>query len=200
MDRLFDMQDIPPKNKSNEWYTPSRYIEAARKVMGEIDLDPASCEIANRTVKATRYYAQAENGLMQPWYGRVWLNPPYGRVRPELTGSTQSYQKAFALKLIGEYLSGRVEQAILLSLGNPNCTWFQPFFDYLICFQRGTIDFIKSNGEEGHFGFPLSFVYLGSNETAFIEYFSEFGRIAKAIDEPKTRLVNLDLWQNGTFF
>ena len=37
-----------------ERYTPAEYIELARKMMGSIDLDPASCAIAQATVKATR--------------------------------------------------------------------------------------------------------------------------------------------------
>lgn len=34
----------------NEWYTPARYLRLARIVMGGIDCDPASSEIANRTI------------------------------------------------------------------------------------------------------------------------------------------------------
>lgn len=61
-----------------EHYTPAHVIEAARATLGEIDLDPASCAAANQVVRATRYYAQADNGFLKPWAGRVFLNPPGG--------------------------------------------------------------------------------------------------------------------------
>lgn len=63
---------------SDEWYTPPEYIEFAHSVMGGIDLDPASNEIAQHWIRAARYFTINDNGLEMPWHGRVWLNPPYG--------------------------------------------------------------------------------------------------------------------------
>src|SRR5262245_13067731 len=39
-----------------EWYTPPQYIAAARAVLGAIDLDPASSEIAQTTVQAGAFF------------------------------------------------------------------------------------------------------------------------------------------------
>jgi hypothetical protein len=71
-----------PKNprhlcQSAEHYTPVHFVEAARFVFGgAIDTDPASSAKANETVKARLYYTAQDNGLTQPWYGNVWVNPP----------------------------------------------------------------------------------------------------------------------------
>ena len=64
---------------NNEWYTPKHIIGLTVKVMGVIDLDPASNEIANRVVNAGEIYTVNDNGLSLPWFGNVWVNPPYGR-------------------------------------------------------------------------------------------------------------------------
>ena len=61
-------------NINDEWYTPKEIISS----LGEFDLDPASSpEAFNLNQSAKRYYSARENGLQQPWEGRIWLNPPY---------------------------------------------------------------------------------------------------------------------------
>lgn len=181
---------------SNEWYTSAKYIDAAREVMGGIDLDPASCEIANQVVRATRYYSQEENGLLQPWYGRVWLNPPFSKIE------NRSGIGAFTRKLVREYQAGNVRQAVLLVTIRTEAEWYQPLFDYPICFSNHIVHFYKpgnkplpeKDSRHGHF-FGTSFVYLGPNEGRFTEVFSRFGRIVRAIDTPAPRPVMRELWQ-----
>ncbi len=64
---------------SVEHYTPIYIIRAAREVMGDITLDPASCIKGQVTVQADRFFDQATDGLKQSWANeKVWLNPPGG--------------------------------------------------------------------------------------------------------------------------
>lgn len=59
---------------NDEWLTPPELL----KVLGPFDLDP--CAPANRPWPiAVNHYTVQDDGLTQPWEGRVWLNPPYGR-------------------------------------------------------------------------------------------------------------------------
>lgn len=59
---------------TDEWYTPKEIINA----LGKFDLDPCA-PIALLWQTAETMYNKNDDGLNQPWYGRVWLNPPYSR-------------------------------------------------------------------------------------------------------------------------
>jgi hypothetical protein len=64
--------------KSDEWLTPPEIIQA----LGEFDLDP--CSPVNRPwPTAKNHFTVFDNGLLQTWFGRVWLNPPYGSIMYE---------------------------------------------------------------------------------------------------------------------
>lgn len=59
---------------NDEWLTPPELL----KVLGPFDLDPCA-PVTRPWPTASTHYTVQDNGLTQPWKGRVWLNPPYGR-------------------------------------------------------------------------------------------------------------------------
>lgn len=151
----------------NEWYTPAPYCAAARRCMGGIDLDPASAPLAQETVCAGEFFTAEDDGLVRPWHGRVWLNPPYSR---PLIG-------AFNDKLVEEYSSGRVEAAVMLTHAYSDTAWFYAAARCCsaLCLTRGRISFY---GPDGRLASPTqgqAFFYFGKDGPEFCDVFGEFG-------------------------
>jgi hypothetical protein len=63
-----------PAAETEVWLTPPHIINA----LGSFDLDPCACMEPRPWPTAASHYTKAENGLLLPWLGRVWCNPPYG--------------------------------------------------------------------------------------------------------------------------
>lgn len=65
-------------SQTDDWATPDDLFAELNDFIGPFELDP--CASADNA-KCDRYYTIEQNGLDQSWddYGRVWLNPPYGR-------------------------------------------------------------------------------------------------------------------------
>lgn len=150
---------------NNEWYTPAEYIEAAREVMGSIDVDPASNDIAQETVKAKTYYTVETNGLDKKWNGNVWMNPPYAS---DLIGK-------FIEKLINELPN--IEQAIVLVNNATETEWFSKLIGNAdaVCFPRSRVKFYMPDGKTGA---PLqgqAVIYFGKHHERFTEVFSGKG-------------------------
>lgn len=106
-------------SETNEQYTPAEIIEAARELMGAIDLDPASCPMAQETVKAEVWYGAASpfgtDGLAEPAAGRVWLNPPGGNVPPEYEGmGTKSNAALWWSAYASMWAEGEIDQMVFL--------------------------------------------------------------------------------------
>lgn len=151
----------------NQWYTPAQYIDLARRVLGTIDVDPASNEIAQATVKASKFYTEETNGLDKPWVGKVWLNPPYSR--PAISH--------FADKTIAEVANGNAKEAIVLTHNYTDTAWHQGMSEACsaICFTRGRIRFESPAGEKASPTQGQTFFYFGENVAAFRREFSEIG-------------------------
>jgi phage N-6-adenine-methyltransferase len=154
-------------NGNNQWYTPKEYIEAARAVMGDIDLDPASSEIANKVVNAKQIYTVEDDGLTKDWHGKVWLNPPYAGELISL----------FCNKIANHYKDGEVTEAIILVNNATETGWFNTLIIQAsaVVFPKGRVKFYAPDGT---LAAPLqgqAVIYLGQNPDLFLQCFRSFG-------------------------
>lgn len=165
---------------SAERYTPPDIIEAARRSMGSIDLDPASNAFVNeRLVKADVFFDIEKNGLEQEWnYRNVFLNPPGDRrgLGP----------KRFWKKAIDEWIAGNCDNVIyigfsleqLRSLQNSGAHW-QPI-NFTTCFPKTRLSFLKFDEEKDDFVVMnkpshANFITLISRDSdVYLEFRSQF--------------------------
>lgn len=154
---------------NNEWHTPPEIIDLARLVLRKIDLDPASNEIANQSVKATRFFTEQDDGLQKQWRGKVWMNPPYSR----------GLVKRFVLKFTGHFITGGIVEGIVLVNNATETEWWNMLarMSAAICFPKGRIKFI---GQSGKLNSPLqgqTIFYFGENKKQFVSVFSRIGLV-----------------------
>ncbi len=153
----------------NEWYTPAKYVEMARTVMGRIDVDPASNDHAQQTVKASTYYTAETNGLDKDWRGTVWMNPPYSH--PDI--------QHFTDKVLAELASGNTTEAIVLTNNSGDTGWHHALAlaSAARCVTRGRIRFESLTRQSGAGAMGQVFFYFGDDVERFAEVFCEIGRI-----------------------
>ncbi|WP_167730354.1 DNA N-6-adenine-methyltransferase [Terasakiella sp. SH-1] len=83
-------------NKSDEWYSPPSILEKLYTcINGEFDLDPSS-PLHCKPVEAHKYYTIEDDGLQQPWNGKVFLNPPYSANEPWCRKARESVENGDA--------------------------------------------------------------------------------------------------------
>jgi len=156
-------------NDNNERCTPPEIIEAVRKVLVQIDVDPASSAAANETVKAAKFYTTEDNSLKQAWTGRVFLNPP--SVEPLIT--------EFCDLLVQKFNDKEVQEAIVLVDNATETSWFQNLLtaSVVVCFPKERIKFLNAQGKPKVPAQGQAILYFGDKYELFSNAFNSFGRV-----------------------
>lgn len=113
-----------------DWLTPPSIIRAC----GEFDLDPCS-PMPRPWDTAKKHYTLEDNGLRQPWSGRVWLNPPYGNQTDKWMEMLAQHGNGIAL------IFARTETGSFFP-------WVWDYADALL-FIKGRLRFWTKEGHEG---------------------------------------------------
>lgn len=165
---------------ADSWYTPYAYVEASRRVMGSIDLDPFSSDRANETIKASRIITETQSAFVSLWRKdkraypegvNVWMNPPY---------SAGLIGKAVEV-FLSKFKAGDIYQAVVLVNNSTDTQWFSALRSesLAVCFTNHRISFESPDGKRvsGNTRGQTFFYFsqLESRAEAFVSEFSKFG-------------------------
>ena len=85
-------QNAGSKQREVRWLTPPQYVNP----LGRFDLDPCGApghSLADRTL----LLENGDDGLRDEWHGRVWLNPPYGKLTEPFLAKLAEHGNGIAL-------------------------------------------------------------------------------------------------------
>lgn len=105
-----------PQAKQTNWGTPPDLFDKLARNFGPFDLDP--CGAAGNYVSEScgTYYHSASSGLVHPWRGRVFMNPPYGRGLLD-----------WVVKATTEVYMGNAERVVALLPVRTDTRWWQRY-------------------------------------------------------------------------
>lgn len=115
---------------TDDWHTPQDLIELCRTVLGGIDTDPASSRSAQDRVRAGRWYGKEEDGLRNPWVGRVFLNPPFSSIGEWVTQACNS-------------IGADAEAICLVCHANTDAGWWHDLAAWPVAFSRGRVHYLR---------------------------------------------------------
>ena len=160
----------------NQWWqteendtvaTKRELWEPIAKRIGGFDLDPAAgCE---PTKIANERYTAEDDGLTSPWFGTVWLNPPF-------SAKTEWYKR-----LYDQYENGDVNRAVALATVDPSAQWFHDWFSTadVLCFLEGR-DWYIGHGDSPTFSTQVG-VWNPTNELR--DHLHSIGTIVEPVND-----------------
>ena len=169
-----DALDVLTSQQSDEWASPPRIVKPLADAVGGFDLDP--CSGAERSPFADNTFTESDNGLAQPWFGNVWVNPPY------------SDMETWTDKVITESVRGDTEVICFLCKGDSSTDWWQKAVSEstAVCAINGRLSFGNSNNSAP---FCSHLIIFGDVGDAVVQTLSDFGLVLSASRKREQKLL-----------
>ncbi len=173
---------IQHSSRTDLWFTPSWVIDKVHQTIGYPDLDPSSCELANETVKATRYITEEQDALKTVWTKEpvtMFINSPGSKVKGKS-------QVCLFWDILMDYLEmGLVKDAIFMAFSAEALQTSQVFpkrsmGEFIICIPKRRIAFVSPEGDKNSPSHSNAIVYvpgLIDRSKLFYENFKDVGNI-----------------------
>jgi phage N-6-adenine-methyltransferase len=159
----------------NEWQTPQAIITMVQEVMGKIELDPFSSDLANQRIQAGEYYTKETDSLRDEveWRGKVYMNPPY---------STKVLRAATA-KFIRGWRTRAIREGIVLVNADTSTAVFHQLASAAKCFclTLGRIEFDHPTKKSSSNRMGQAVFYFGDFPKEFVRVFGELGAICFSV-------------------
>lgn len=175
------------KESDTERYTPPEVVAAVKDTLGQIDLDPATTTLVNKTfIRAKKYYTEQNDGLDQencPWSGKVYINPPGNGFSNH--GAINDKPRRFWERLMVEYQAKRVSSGIYLAFNieflQRSQSWNHTIVQYPFCIPAKQLIFYREKSgvlKPGDYPeFSSAIVYIGNNVARFTRAFANIGAV-----------------------
>lgn len=157
--------------------TPAEYVALVKRLFGEVDLDP--CGNEHSVVGALREYRPPTDGLKEPWFGRVYVNPPWGYDWKH-SGTNLS---AWLWRCGMEMTAGAADEVIVFVPYAPRAKWWRDnvhtahtaeYYPLAMCVvAEPLVEFIKHGESSGPI--DCAFLYYGNRAGRFCEVFRGLG-------------------------
>lgn len=163
---------VPPallSHESTEHYTPQYILDAVIACLDKIDLDPCSNSREIPNVPAAMHYTAQDNGLLRPWVGKLFINPPFG----------YDVEQWFS-KLYLERLECRTTEAIVLWKSATETAAWKTLtqLSCRVCFPSSRIRFVGPSGSDGPGPtFSPALFYVGDRPERFADAFRVIGDV-----------------------
>lgn len=120
-----------PNPISHDWLTPPNILEA----LGDFDLDPCAAPEPRPWPTAATHWT--DNTMNRKWFGRIWLNPPYG-----------------SKEVVGPWMRRMANHGngiALIFARTETDTFFETVWEkaQAILFLKGRLNFYRINGSPG---------------------------------------------------